>query len=418
MTSDPIAQWLDPFRGLLDPNGRFAWSLLREFADDLDATLETCPVGPELPPGAERSRRLLRLRRELADRGHVDLTGAARLAPLVRLFRQFLCGYRDIDLRDSAGLGHGELIARHGSTECRRCWLPRLRAGDLAGIAITEAHGGSRPAATTTAAVPGPTNTLLVSGRKTWISRLTEAAVFVVFFRAPDDRLAAATVDAHRPELHRQLIQPAGLAGWSWGFLDLDQVPVRSADILHGDGMTLLREHFAGYRPLVAATALGAAAAVFDTVTDTLTARQSAGDLPRLRDSALVTLGRAHAQINTALLGAAIATNLADTRDPDAELWGAATKAHGVDTAHQAVAELALLLGAAGFRADSQTAKTGRDLSGLRYADGIHDNLYRAAGKRHTDTAPVPQPRTHSGNVPTAVRTELSRFACPARTAP
>ena len=39
--------------------------------------------------------------------------------------------------------------------------------------------------------------------------------------------------------------------------------------------------------------------------------------------------------------------------------------------------------GAAGFRADSQIAKTRRDLNGLLYADGIHDSLYRAAGKHH-----------------------------------
>ncbi|GAB3452570.1 hypothetical protein [Actinophytocola sediminis] len=58
-------------------------------------------------------------------------------------------------------------------------------------------------------------------------------------------------------------------------------------------------------------------------------------------------------------------------------------KAHGVDTANSTAAELALLLGAAGFRADSQTVKARRDLSGLLYADGIHDSLYRTAGKHH-----------------------------------
>ena len=69
-------------------------------------------------------------------------------------------------------------------------------------------------------------------------------------------------------------------------------------------------------------------------------------------------------------------------------------KAHGIDIANQASSELALLMGASAFRADCQVAKTRRDLAGLLYADGIHDSLYRAAGKRHTapDTA-VSEPR-------------------------
>jgi hypothetical protein len=52
---------------------------------------------------------------------------------------------------------------------------------------------------------------------------------------------------------------------------------VRPEDVLLGDGMALLREHFASYRPLVTATALGSAAAVFDAVTAGLTARQATG---------------------------------------------------------------------------------------------------------------------------------------------
>lgn len=245
-----------------------------------------------------------------------------------------------------------------------------------------------------------------MTGRKTWISRLTEAAVFVLFFRAPDGRLAAAAVDATESGLHRQSIPPTGLAGWTWGVLDLDAVKVRQEDVLHGDGMDLLREHFAGYRPLVTATALGGAAAVFDTVIARLSARKAAGDLHRVRDSALITLGRTHVQLATALLGATTASRLAEGVHPAAELWGAATKAHGIDTANSATAELALLLGASGFRADCQTAKTRRDLSGLLYADGIHDSLYRTAGKQHAtkkdtagNTAAVPAPRDQPNSV-------------------
>ncbi|GAB2862956.1 hypothetical protein GCM10027200_74350 [Lentzea nigeriaca] len=207
----------------------------------------------------------------------------------------------------------------------------------------------------------------------------------------------AAAVDAGEPGLLREPIPPTGLAGWTWGVLNLHSVKIRPEDVLHGDGMALLREHFASYRPLVTATALGGAAAVFDTVSARLTERIATGDLRRLRDSALITLGRTHVQLATALLGAVMAAQLAEGGHADAELWGAATKAHGIDTANSATAELALLLGASGFRADCQTAKTRRDLSGLLYADGIHDSLYRTAGKQHTTTKDgtnaVPAPR-------------------------
>lgn len=280
------------------------------------------------------------IRRELARCKHIESTSEP---PAFQLLAQLICGYRDIDLRDTTGLGHGQLIARHGSASTRQRWIPRLRDGELAGIAVTEPHGGSRPRATHTHAVPGPHGTWLITGRKTWISRLTEAAVFVVFFRATNGQLTAAAIDATDPGLHRQLIQPAGLAGWTWGILDLHSVPVQSENVLHGDGMALLQQHLAHYRPLVTATAVAGAAAVFDTVTTTLAARQRTGDLLRLRDSALVTIGSTHAQLVTALIGAIATAHLADTEHHCAESWGPAMKAHGVDIANQTTAELGLL---------------------------------------------------------------------------
>jgi alkylation response protein AidB-like acyl-CoA dehydrogenase len=393
VTNDAITTWLRPLQPLLDPIGKLDWQWLDTLATDLDALLTVYPVGADLPAGAERSRRLRVIRRELAQRGHLNTTDEPAVFAVLA---QFVCGYRDIDLRDATGLGHGQLIARHGSAPARQHWIPRLQAGELAGIAITEAHGGSRPRATLTHALPRPDGTWLLRGRKTWISRLTEAAVFVVFFRAPDGDLAAAVINATDPGLRRHPIPPLGLAGWSWGHLDLDEVTVHPADVLLDEGMALLRSHLARYRPLITATALAGAAAVFDTVTTTLAARRTADDLPRLRDSALITIGRTHTQLLTALLGAALATHLADNGHDRATSCSAATKAHGVDTAYHTAAELALLLGATGFQASSSIAKTRCDLTGLLYADGIHDSLYRAAGKHHI-TLPVdttnPRPR-------------------------
>ena len=133
--------------------------------------------------------------------------------------------------------------------------------------------------------------------------------------------------------------------------------------------------------PLVAATALGAAAAACDSVAAYLGARRKAGFITSPRDNALIALGRAYAQINAAMLAALTAQRLSQATDGKAELGGCAAKAHGVDTAYATASELSLLAGAPGFAADSQLAKARRDLNALLYADGIHDSLYRAAGR-------------------------------------
>lgn len=210
--SEAITSWLSPLHPVLDPAGQVDWARLLALASALDTALRCSPVGADLPAGPERSRRLRMIRQELAQQGHID--PADEPAPF-QVLAQFVCGYRDIDLRDATGLGHGQLIARHGGPQTRQAWIPRLLAGELAGIAITEPHGGSRPAATRSCAVPGPDGTWLVTGRKTWISRLTEAAVFVLFFRAPEGRLTAAAVDATTGGLYRQPIPPAGRSSTS-----------------------------------------------------------------------------------------------------------------------------------------------------------------------------------------------------------
>ena len=69
------------------------------------------------------------------------------------------------------------------------------------------------------------------------------------------------------------------------------------------------------------------------------------------------------------------------------------------------VLELALLAGAAGFTAESRTAKTRADLNALLYADGIHDSLYRTAGRRHASPAQSAIPETALALVP-AMRAE------------
>jgi alkylation response protein AidB-like acyl-CoA dehydrogenase len=392
-------RWLSPLLPGIPGVAELDARRMIRFENTLGALLSQDPISPGVEP-LLRSQRLARIRRELAMSGHLGLAVPARDGgcggpAITQALMQFICGYHDADLRDATGLGHGRLIARHAAAPVRERWLPRLNGGDLPGIAITEAHGGSQVHATTTAATAHHDGTWTVTGTKTWISRLNEAAVFTVFFKDPAGRLTAGVIDAADAGLDRHPILPCGLAGWAWGELRLQDVRLRPCDVLGrpGQGMLLLREHFAHYRPLVAATALGVAAAVHDFVAARLRTRRSSGMITRLRDSALITLGQAYAQINAGLLAALTAQRLAEAGDHRAEMWGCAIKAHAVDTAHAAASDLTLLAGAAGCAANSPLEKANRDLRALLHADGIHDSLYRAAGRALMTPAGVPRQR-------------------------
>lgn len=384
MTSDLAGLWLKPLAGSLAELNPADWRELAGFAKDLTTSTRQQRQRHDVP----RARRLLAVRESMAQAGHLgqavpDGAGGAGRPVAVAVLQQFICGYADLDLRDTCGLGHGRLIAQHGGPHLRGRWLPRLLAGELAGIAVTEAHGGSRARHTTTCAVADGPGRWTLTGTKTWISRLAEAAVFLVFFRLPDGRLAAAAVDADRPGLVRRPLEPAGLSGWSWGILELCDVPITVDDLLGPEGTDawpLFTDHFAFFRPLVTATALGSAAAVIDTVAAALATRRDAVGLS-IRDNALITLGRGYGQINAALLAVINAVRLADAGHPHASAWSCAAKAHGVDVAHNLITTAALLVGASSFRAHSHLDKTRRDVTGLLLADGVHDSLYRAAGQ-------------------------------------
>jgi alkylation response protein AidB-like acyl-CoA dehydrogenase len=383
--------WLEPLRSSVPELDAAAWARLEHF----DAALSRlCAAAPSANDAAAWSRWLLDLRRKLAAAGHRAPSGQA--GPLWQTLAQFLAGTRDLDLRDCTGSGHGAMVLAHAIPDTAQAWVRRLSAGELIGIAATERHGGSRIREITTQASLVRGGRWRLTGEKCWVSRLTEAAAFVVFVRDPDGRISAVLVNADDPRAEREVIEPFGLGGWSWGVLRLHDLLVNPATALlgvPGAGLAIFHQHFAGFRPLITATALGTAAGVHGLVSSTLATRRSLGMLPRVRDNAFITLGRTHAEITAALLASLTATRLAAARHPDADLTARLGKAAGVDTAVRAVADLAPLIGAAGFQRSHPIAKARADLTGLLYADGIHDSLYRSGGvSLLTATAPKGQP--------------------------
>jgi alkylation response protein AidB-like acyl-CoA dehydrogenase len=370
--------WLDPLRSSVPEVDDDAWERLHNLANVLGRIYAAAPLSPDV---VEWSQWLLGARRQLAAEGHCAPDGPA--GPVWQTLAQFVAGFHDLDLRDVIGMGHAAMILAEGTAGTAAYWATRLATGDLVGIAATERHGGSRFQEITTRAAVRRDGLWWITGEKCWVSRLSEAAGFVVFFRDPNGHISAAVVDAKAHGLDRQVLTPAGLGGWTWGVLRLHEVPIDPVTDLigsPGSGLSVIRRHFSRFRPLVTATALGAAARVHALVTDTLAARIRIGILPRVRDNALIALGRSHAEITATLLAATTASRLAAASHPYADFAARVSKAAGVDTAVRAVSDLAPLIGAAGFQHAHTIAKARADLTGLLYADGIHDSLYRSGG--------------------------------------
>ena len=132
-------KWLYSLRGMLSKWVRPKdWKLLEQFEHSLSEIIKGDPRSPPL-----------KVKRSLATAGYglIDIaseSGGKQLSPLVQALVQFICGYHDMDYRDVAHIGHGRMIALHGSDDQRKLWLPELAQGSLIGIAATESAGGSR----------------------------------------------------------------------------------------------------------------------------------------------------------------------------------------------------------------------------------------------------------------------------------
>ena len=195
---------------------------------------------------------------------------------VVQVGIQFLAGYRDLNLRDAAHVGHGALLAQdpewHGRPE-----LAAVIRGSLVGLATTEPatnpQGDPELAAVSTRAVRTGEG-WVITGRKAWVSRVAGGRR-VRGVRPQPGAPGRVLRAGRRPRADRGggAPSPDGRAteattrAWSWGDLVLDAVrgaADRGARRLGRRSVAVFRRHLAEYRPLVAATCLGAAAAAVD----------------------------------------------------------------------------------------------------------------------------------------------------------
>ncbi|MDM5189149.1 acyl-CoA dehydrogenase family protein [Bacillus sp. DX4.1] len=87
------------------------------------------------------------------------------------------CGRTSVNTRELFGAGHGRLIAKFGTPEQKKRYLPRLISGELlVGVGLTEPNCGSDLAKTQTTAVRNG-DYYILNGEKEWVSRVEESDV-------------------------------------------------------------------------------------------------------------------------------------------------------------------------------------------------------------------------------------------------
>lgn len=161
LTHKAINTWLGPLRPVLDPAGTLDWPRLQALDTALDAALTGHPVGANLPPEPSAAADSKRSGENWPTTVTSTPPDGHRCSVCARsscaATATSTCVTPPVDLRDTTGLGHGQLIARHGGRQARQRWIPRLLAGELAGIAVTEPHAA--PVRPRPAPVPFPTRT-------------------------------------------------------------------------------------------------------------------------------------------------------------------------------------------------------------------------------------------------------------------
>ncbi|MGR7025900.1 acyl-CoA dehydrogenase family protein [Geodermatophilus sp. URMC 62] len=119
----------------------------------------------------------------------------------------FEFGYTTPAFRSLFGTNNGiagQVIARFGSEEQKKTYLPRLAAGELIGsFALTEAEAGSDPAGLRTSARRDGDG-WVIDGAKRYITNAPLADLFVVFARTDPEQqggrgISSFVVDAHAP---------------------------------------------------------------------------------------------------------------------------------------------------------------------------------------------------------------------------
>ena len=173
-------------------------------------------------------------------------------------------------------------LARYGTEEQKREWLPEMLSGRLLGAyCLSEPHAGSDPAAMTTAAVRDG-DAWVINGTKAWVTHGGEADFYQVMVRTSDSRggISCFLVPADTPGLYADPPErKMGLMGSTTALMRFENVRVPANRLLGAEGEGL-RIALAGVdygRLGIAACATGLSQGALDSATAYAKERETFG---------------------------------------------------------------------------------------------------------------------------------------------
>ena len=142
----------------------------------------------------------------------------------------------------------GELLARYGTSEQRREWLPRMASGDTKVVfALTEPDAGSNTRQTSTTATRDGGDYLL-NGTKYYISGVDDAGALIVVAKSASEKLSLFLVPTDAPGLVKHRL-PVGISLPEKQYtLHFDDVRVPASGLL-GTEHEGFRQVFDGLNP-------------------------------------------------------------------------------------------------------------------------------------------------------------------------
>jgi alkylation response protein AidB-like acyl-CoA dehydrogenase len=298
-------------------------------------------------------------------------------------FRHF--GRLDMELRDLAGAGHARLLNLNSSRTFDDVLRSVAEGKAYCGIAVTEPTTGSDLNALSTNASRDDEGFYSLNGRKTHVSRLSEASHFIVLAavnrQGTGSPITAFLVPRANPGISVTVSEPAGLGRVSWGSITFENVRLPASARIGGEGkgIALFQRHFSYWRTMMAAAAIGCAEAAIDEAIQHLKDRNSFG-APIGRFTHLQqALAKHAAQLRMAWLLVKDVASLMDSKDGGSRPWpvfdAAMAKAEAVEIALDAAEWSLGVFGGAAYETGNGINKRFRDLLGMRFADGTTDVL-------------------------------------------
>jgi alkylation response protein AidB-like acyl-CoA dehydrogenase len=129
-------------------------------------------------------------------------------------------------------------IRRLGDRAQNNAYLPRLTSGELAAVGFSETQAGSDLSAMTTT-IERDGDSVVVTGRKVWVTGAHYADLLVVFGRY-EDGAAAVVVPAGTPGVRvRRVPEPMGCRAAGHADIELDAVRLPASALLGGVALSL-----------------------------------------------------------------------------------------------------------------------------------------------------------------------------------